>query len=90
MAGRAVYHQPAWKRLRKFVLVRDGYLCKIGLPGCRGAATAVDHIVELADGGPALDARNLQAACVTCNSGKANKRRPQRDRGEPLGSVRDW
>jgi hypothetical protein len=40
-----------WRAVRKRVLVRDRYQCQIGLPGCKGRANSVDHIVELADGG---------------------------------------
>ena len=62
-----------WERTRKYVLERDAYRCRLGLPGCTGLADTVDHIVSLSAGGPELDPRNLQAACRTCNSAKGGK-----------------
>ncbi len=66
-----------WERVRLQVLDRDDHRCRIGLPGCRGAATTVDHIIPLVRGGARLDPANLRAACLRCNSGLAAKaRRP--------------
>ena len=74
------YSSAAWKRLRKAVRQRDGNVCQIRLPGCKGIATQVDHVVE--PGPPHLkrdaqffDANNLQAACRSCNVAKRNARR---------------
>jgi 5-methylcytosine-specific restriction protein A len=51
------------------VLARDGYRCQIRGPRCVGVATQMDHVVELADGGPDTDA-NAQAACRPCHAAK--------------------
>ena len=75
-----IYQSAAWRAVRRRVLERDGKVCQIRLPGCRGVATAVDHIVELDDGGAELDPGNLQAACVPCNTAKRNRRVAQRAR----------
>jgi 5-methylcytosine-specific restriction protein A len=75
-----LYDRPEWRRLRKQVLLRDGYLCQIRLSGCRGTATAADHIVSPEDGGAPFDPTNCQAACITCNSTKANEARARRRR----------
>ena len=80
-----VYGSPAWLKVRAFVLRRDGHWCQIRLPGCRGEANSVDHVVELEDGGAPYDAGNLQAACRPCNSAKGNYRRQARGRG-----MRQW
>jgi 5-methylcytosine-specific restriction endonuclease McrA len=48
------------------VLERDDYQCQVRLPGCRGIATTVDHIIPAVDGGTA-DPDNLRAACGHCN-----------------------
>jgi 5-methylcytosine-specific restriction protein A len=88
--NRPIYRTRAWKAVRLAVLRRDRYQCQIRLPGCRGRANAADHIIELEDRGAPFDMGNLQAACATCNSGKANKRRAQRDRGLAVGVVRAW
>jgi 5-methylcytosine-specific restriction enzyme A len=61
-----------WQRVRRFVLQRDGYRCKVQLEGvCIGVATTVDHIVAIVDdphGLRSLDPANLRAACKPCNS----------------------
>jgi 5-methylcytosine-specific restriction endonuclease McrA len=75
--------------MRKQVLLRDGYLCQIRLPGCRGTATAADHIVSPEDGGALFDPTNCQASCVSCNSTKANKARARR-RDRARRGYRQW
>jgi len=67
-----VYRTAAWRSVQGRVLDRDGRRCRIGLPGCSGEASAVDHIVELADGGEPYAMANLQAACRSCNTSKRN------------------
>ncbi len=67
-----IYRTQAWRAVRKRALIRDGYECKIRLPGCMGRATAADHVVELEDGGPPYALENLQAACRSCNTSKRN------------------
>jgi 5-methylcytosine-specific restriction endonuclease McrA len=61
-------YDAAWERIRLEILVRDGYRCRIGGPGCTIRATTVDHIVPLALGGARLDPANLRAACGHCNT----------------------
>lgn len=67
-----IYRTRAWKSVRLRVLDRDRRICQIRLPGCREVADAVDHIVELEDGGPYYDESNLRAACISCNTAKRN------------------
>ncbi len=58
------YWTPQWRRIRLYVLDRDGRRCwRCGRP-----ANTVDHIVAAADGGALYDPANLRAACTTCNS----------------------
>ena len=57
---------PHWKRTRKLVLERDGYVCQLQHPGCTGHATHADHIIPRRFGG-ADDPTNLRAACAVCN-----------------------
>ena len=64
-------YDAAWDRLRPTILRRDNYLCQVRGPGCRGKATAVDHVVPVNAGGARLDPRNLRAICVTCNTRRA-------------------
>lgn len=64
-----------WKRLRRFVLQRDGYRCTV----CGGAGRLeVHHRVAVADGGPELDPGNLTAVCVPCHLRLHRKETPER------------
>lgn len=69
----------AW---RAAVLKRAGYRCQD--PACRspdrGAAGRLfaDHVVELKDGGAALDPANGQALCGACHSRKTAVERARR------------
>jgi 5-methylcytosine-specific restriction endonuclease McrA len=53
-----------WRKVRLLVLARDGYACKIKLPGCTGKATHVHHTQgkQLGD-----DPAYLVASCEHCN-----------------------
>ncbi len=66
-------YDAAFQKLRKAVLIRDNYQCRIGRPGCLGKANSCDHIVPKEHGGKDV-LSNLQAACVPCNSGKRDRR----------------
>lgn len=61
----------AWRRLRAFVLDRDGWRCQLPAddrPGqlCLDLAEHVDHVTPRALGGTD-DPANLRAACATHN-----------------------
>jgi len=56
-----------WRRVRRRVLDRDAWTCQIRGPGCTLAATTVDHVRALSDGGAPYDPGNLRAACRHCN-----------------------
>ena len=64
------YSTAAWQKLRKAVLARDGHLCQIQSPRCRGYATSVHHLVPSSQA-PDLfwEPANLAAACGGCNYG---------------------
>ena len=76
-----IYRTATWRAARRRVLERDGHICQIRLPGCRVEATAVDHILELDDGGAPYDPGNLRACCTPCNTAKRNRRVAQRAKG---------
>lgn len=60
------------RRLRAQVL-REQPLCQIGLPGCRGVADSVDHILPVSLRPElVLEPTNLQAACSYCNRKRSN------------------
>lgn len=71
----------AWRRLRLFVLDRDGWLCRVpvkdgridpaGKP-CLLPASCADHIVPRTQGGTD-DPDNLRAACVPHNGTKGGR-----------------
>lgn len=60
-----------WKRLRAFVLARDGYRCtaEVHDPRCDGRATDVDHVVAGDDHRPC----NLGALSRACHAAKTNR-----------------
>lgn len=70
--GHPRYGTYRWRQVRKFVMRRDMGLCQIRLPGCRGTATEVDHIVRPEDGGSEYGQDNLRASCKPCNVAKRN------------------
>jgi 5-methylcytosine-specific restriction enzyme A len=80
----AVYNARVWGRIRIRVLERDGYVCQIGGPGCRGKAEVVDHVQSWREGGAWYDLANLRAACRSCNTAREYRRfearrRPSRE-----------
>jgi 5-methylcytosine-specific restriction protein A len=69
-----------WRKVRVGILERDAHRCTIGMEGCTGHATQVDHVIPLAFGGQPFAPENLRAACANCNSSRSNKlrRKPSR------------
>lgn len=64
------YQSANWRRLRASFL-RLHPLCR----ACAGqertvAATVVDHVVPIKDGGGRLDPSNLQPLCISCHNRK--------------------
>lgn len=65
-----LYRTARWRKLRKLVLARDGYICQAcSKVGRTTLATDVDHIVPTSAGGDESEA-NLQALCHSCHSRK--------------------
>lgn len=71
-----------WRRLRLYVLDRDGFRCQLPAKGgsssnggelCGAYATHVDHVVPLSKGGAKYDDRNCRAACASCNLSRGNR-----------------
>lgn len=56
---------PAWRRVRRRVLDRDGQRCQLRMAGCTTIATHVHHTRDRAEVGD--DPRYLLAACSPCN-----------------------
>ena len=57
-----------WEKVRRQVLERDEYRCRLRLEGCTETATAVDHVVPMSKGGARLDPANLRSTCASCNA----------------------
>jgi 5-methylcytosine-specific restriction protein A len=67
-----------WRRVRRLVLERDRYRCRVQGVGCRGRADQVDHIVPVEAGGAWYDPANLRAACGFCNRSREDQSRKTR------------
>lgn len=80
------YSSRAWIALRDRVRREAGGQCQS--PGCGRVERRmfVDHIVELRDGGPALDRLNCQLLCGACHSLKTAAAKTSRNTG-PRGGI---
>jgi 5-methylcytosine-specific restriction endonuclease McrA len=54
-------------------MLRDRYTCQICGSRRRARELDVDHIVEIARGGAALEYSNLQTVCRTCHGRKTRQ-----------------
>lgn len=59
-----------WDSARSFVMLRDRYRCALCGVRRRARELEVDHIVEIARGGAALEYSNLQTVCRDCHRSK--------------------
>lgn len=69
--ARRPYDHPRWPRVRRRILERDEFRCRIRGPKCESDAEQVDHIVPWEAGGAWFDEGNLRASCGPCNLGRA-------------------
>jgi 5-methylcytosine-specific restriction endonuclease McrA len=92
MANEDVYHSHRWRKVRRFVLERDGYRCQLRCsPKCRLIADAVDHVERPEDApGRAFDPTNLRAACSSCNTSRRNSELALRAKGVRYAGRRAW
>ncbi len=71
-----IYSTKKWKHVRKLALQRDLGWCVM----CKErAASVVDHIKELKDGGSPYDLNNLQSLCDRCHAKKTQEVAKQRN-----------
>lgn len=71
----------AWRQVRRAVLFRDDFRCRIPGPDgrpCLAPANHVDHITPRSLGGALLDPANCRAACRSCNLRRGAGARPKR------------
>ena len=59
-----------WDSARSYVMLRDRYTCRLCGTRRRARDLDVDHIVEIALGGAALEYSNLETACRPCHRSK--------------------
>ncbi len=59
-----------WDSARSYVLLRDRYTCRLCAVRHRARELDVDHIIEIARGGAALEYSNLQTVCRDCHGRK--------------------
>ncbi|MGY6501633.1 MAG: HNH endonuclease [Acidimicrobiales bacterium] len=62
--------------------------CEIRGPGCTTAATHLDHIIPVSQGGAWFDPSNVRPACRTCNLRRGNRATPAP--AEPFRTSRRW
>lgn len=70
----------SWRKLRAYVLARDGRLCQVPDGDgrlCLAPARHVDHIKPRSAGGAFLDPANCRAACEACNLRRGAARPPK-------------
>lgn len=83
-----------WDSARSYTMLRDRYTCRLCGRRKRARELDVDHIVEIALGGAALEYSNLQTVCRDCHRAKTRAflraRRttgPERVGRSPAGSF---
>lgn len=70
------YRTPEWPALVASLIKLRGRKCQdCGASGCRIYG---DHVVELKDGGAALDPENVRLRCASCHGTKTAKERARR------------
>ena len=96
------YSTRRWRRVRKRQLSRQPLCRACQSDGKITPATEVDHIVRIADGGPAWDPANLQSLCAKHHTIKTRhfdmkgkdwtewERRGCDEHGNPLDPDHHW
>ncbi|HEV2166685.1 MAG TPA: HNH endonuclease [Thermoplasmata archaeon] len=72
-----------WDAARTYVIHRDRFTCQYCGRRRRVGELDVDHIVELARGGPSLSYDNLQTLCRSCHRAKTSRFLRERAKSPP-------
>ena len=97
-AGRSVYSTYRWRLLSQKIRKAHPFCCVCG-ETADDAQLYADHIIELADGGPAWDAGNIQVMCAKHHKIKSNTvKRIRKAEGREIvrpapkqkASITDW
>ncbi|MGZ8164091.1 MAG: HNH endonuclease signature motif containing protein [Methylobacter sp.] len=67
------YQRKAWKNVRALQLQLEPLCRRCRSVGKLTAASVVDHIMAIAEGGPDLDQNNLQSLCSSCHNAKTRR-----------------
>lgn len=67
------YNDRNWRKLRLQVLHESPLCVRCEVMGVVKAATVVDHITRVKDGGDFLERSNLQSLCTSCHAVKSGK-----------------
>lgn len=78
-----------WDSARSYTMLRDRYTCRLCGQRRRARELDVDHIVEIAAGGPALEYSNLQTVCRACHREKTRRFRASRAAGSTDRATAD-
>jgi 5-methylcytosine-specific restriction protein A len=76
----AFYQSAAWRAVRAAFLCEHPLCCRCDGNGWVVAATVVDHITPIKDGGARFNWSNLQPLCVSCHNRKTAFETAQRSR----------
>ena len=74
----AFYNSSQWRKLRRWFVSSNPLCIECRAKGRVVAVDVVDHIIELKDGGAALDVANLQALCHSHHNKKSAEQRELR------------
>lgn len=72
------YKTPEWAKLVASLIKQRGRRCEASGCSASGGRVYADHVVELKDGGAALDPRNVQLLCAKCHGAKTEVARRKR------------
>jgi len=67
------YKSTAWTRLRSRKIQLTPLCEHCSIYGVLTAGHIIDHVIELNDGGAAMDYNNLQTLCLPCHNTKTAK-----------------
>jgi len=90
------YDKPAWRKLRRLRLMTEPLCRQCKLRDRVTAATQVDHIKPISQGGSALDMDNTQSLCHSCHSVKTASDKNGTlmkgcdDNGMPIDANHPW
>jgi len=71
--GDPFYHSVAWRRLRKWYIIRNPLCVECKKKGILKQANVVDHIKPISQGGEKLNVNNLQGLCTSCHNRKSGR-----------------